>query len=148
MVAQTQLHPLQQAFLAEDALQCGYCTPGFLIEGISFCDLWRKKHGKVKPEREIIAEALSGHLCRCGAYEGIYRAIERTCLGEFDKQLPLAPRSDGLPKVKGTAKYTSDIQLEGMLHAVILRSPYGHARINSINFKKAKQHNYCRCKGQ
>src|SRR5690606_3550823 len=60
-------HPMQRAFAAHDALQCGYCTPGFVVEAAAFMDRWRAEHGTAEPSREQIAEALSGHLCRCGA---------------------------------------------------------------------------------
>ena len=64
------LHPIQKAFMVHDGLQCGYCTPGFIMGGIGFYNDWRKKHGTETPSKEHIAEALAGHLCRCGAYDG------------------------------------------------------------------------------
>src|SRR3954452_18957993 len=66
------LHPVQKAFMAHDALQCGFCTPGFVVEAAAFFDRWRAANGMTAPSREEIGAALSGHLCRCGAYEGIY----------------------------------------------------------------------------
>ena len=68
-------HPIQKAFMAHDALQCGFCTPGFVVEATAFHDRWRAAKGTAAPSREEIAAALSGHLCRCGAYEGIFRAV-------------------------------------------------------------------------
>ena len=70
-----RLHPVQKAFMAHDALQCGFCTPGFVVEATAFCDRWRAANGTATPSREEIAAALSGHLCRCGAYEGIVAAV-------------------------------------------------------------------------
>ena len=66
-----QLGPVQQAFMEEDALQCGYCTPGQVvnIEG-----LLRKTPD---PTLDQIREGVSGNLCRCGAYANIFRAAER-----------------------------------------------------------------------
>src|SRR5262249_46753302 len=78
------LHPVQRAFMAEDALQCGYCPPGFLLRASVFVDTWRNQHGDVAPDRDAIAAALAGHLCRCGAYEQIYAAVARACTGAFD----------------------------------------------------------------
>ena len=52
-----------------DALQCGFCTPGFVVEAVAFYENWRKTKGAVATTREEIGSALSGHLCRCGAYE-------------------------------------------------------------------------------
>ena len=65
-----RLHPLQQAFVAKGALQCGYCTPGILI---SACELLA---GGDVPSRETIREHLSGHYCRCTGYQAIVDAIE------------------------------------------------------------------------
>jgi xanthine dehydrogenase YagR molybdenum-binding subunit len=62
-----KLHPVQKAFMAHDALQCGFCTPGFVVESVAFHDRWRAAKGTAMPSREEIAAALSGHLCRCGA---------------------------------------------------------------------------------
>ena len=79
-----RLHPVQAAFVAWDALQCGYCTPGFVIEAVAFYDRWRGTRGMARPSRDEIAHALAGHLCRCGAYENIYRAVADACEGIFD----------------------------------------------------------------
>jgi xanthine dehydrogenase YagT iron-sulfur-binding subunit len=66
-----QLGAVQQAFMEEDAFQCGYCTPGQVvnIEG-----LLRKTPD---PTMEQIREGVSGNLCRCGAYANIFRAAQR-----------------------------------------------------------------------
>ena len=64
------LHPMQQAFIDHDALQCGYCTPGQIMAAVS-CVL--EGHAN-SPEQ--IREYMSGNLCRCGAYVGIVAAIE------------------------------------------------------------------------
>src|SRR5690606_29376384 len=79
-----RLHPVQAAFVAHDALQCGYCTPGFVVEAAAFYDRWRQEKGTQRPDRAEIARALAGHLCRCGAYENIYRAVADACAGVFD----------------------------------------------------------------
>jgi len=63
------LHPLQQAFIDHDALQCGYCTPGQIMAGIACI-----KEGHATSPAEI-REFMSGNLCRCGAYVGIVAAI-------------------------------------------------------------------------
>src|SRR5262245_4260603 len=68
-------HPVQRAFAAHDALQCGYCTPGLVVGAAAFTDRWRATHGDVAPTRSQIAQAMAGHLCRCGAYQNIYAAI-------------------------------------------------------------------------
>ncbi len=64
-------HPLQQAFLEEQAGQCGYCLSGILISAKALLDR------NPAPDRAEIARALDGHLCRCGAHRRIIRAVER-----------------------------------------------------------------------
>ncbi len=63
------LHPMQAAFVACDALQCGYCTPGQIMSAIGCVD-----EGRTGSDAEI-AESMSGNLCRCGAYPNIREAI-------------------------------------------------------------------------
>jgi aerobic-type carbon monoxide dehydrogenase small subunit (CoxS/CutS family) len=62
------LHPLQQAFIDHDALQCGFCTPGMLMALKGALD------AGVPPERAALAQAISGNVCRCGAYDHILEA--------------------------------------------------------------------------
>ncbi len=123
-----ELHPAQRAFLAHDGLQCGYCTPGFVTAASAFVDRWRAEHGDTEPTRHVIADALAGNLCRCGAYEGIYRAVAAACRGEHDEAGPSA-RVDGEAKVTGAAVYTADVFPQDGLHAVIVRSPIAAADI-------------------
>jgi len=66
-----ELHPLQQAFHEEHALQCGYCTPGMIIAA---ADLLRDNP---HPSDAQIREGLEGNLCRCTGYENIVRAVRR-----------------------------------------------------------------------
>ncbi len=131
------LHPVQKAFMAHDALQCGFCTPGFVVEAAAFCDRWRAAKGTATPSREEIAAALSGHLCRCGAYDGIYNAVAAACSGQFDGRDVAPPRVDARDKVTGAAKYTVDIRHEGQLEGVILRSPIPHGRIADLDLAPA-----------
>ena len=63
-------HPMQQAFLDHDALQCGYCTPGQIMSAVACV---AEGHAE---SREQIREYMSGNICRCGAYAGIVAAIE------------------------------------------------------------------------
>lgn len=65
------LHPMQQAFIDQDALQCGYCTPGQIMAAIACV-----KEGHVSTPDQI-REYMSGNICRCGAYVGIVAAIEQ-----------------------------------------------------------------------
>jgi aerobic carbon-monoxide dehydrogenase small subunit len=66
-----ELHPLQRAFHEEHALQCGYCTPGFIMAAVSLID----EHGTL--DEEEIRKGLEGNLCRCTGYHNIVKAIER-----------------------------------------------------------------------
>ena len=65
-----RLHPMQQAFIDHDALQCGYCTPGQIMAAVALVN-----EGNAT-SRERIREYMSGNICRCGAYVGIVAAIE------------------------------------------------------------------------
>ena len=65
-----RLHPVQEAFLAHDGLQCGFCTPGQIMSAIG---LIQEAQAGDEPER--VREGLSGNLCRCGAYRGITEAV-------------------------------------------------------------------------
>ncbi|MBZ8133127.1 (2Fe-2S)-binding protein [Afifella sp. IM 167] len=65
-----QLHPVQEAFIAHDGFQCGYCTPGQIMSAVG---LIAEGHAGDDPER--VRELMSGNLCRCGAYRGITEAV-------------------------------------------------------------------------
>lgn len=65
-----KLHPLQQAFIDHDALQCGYCTPGMIMTSVGLL----KKNSS--PSREEIVAGLEDNLCRCGAHKRIIEAVE------------------------------------------------------------------------
>jgi xanthine dehydrogenase YagT iron-sulfur-binding subunit len=69
LMEQGKLHPIQQAFVENDASQCGFCTPGFVVA----CKAMLDKHPDPTPE-DILHE-LSGNLCRCGTYAGIRGAV-------------------------------------------------------------------------
>lgn len=64
------LHPVQAAFIAHDALQCGFCTPGQIMSAVGLIE---EGHCGSDPER--VREGMSGNLCRCGAYAGIVDAV-------------------------------------------------------------------------
>jgi xanthine dehydrogenase YagT iron-sulfur-binding subunit len=65
-----RLHPVQEAFVANDGLQCGFCTPGQIMSAIGLI-----REGQAGDDQERIREGMSGNLCRCGAYRGITEAV-------------------------------------------------------------------------
>jgi nicotinate dehydrogenase subunit A len=65
------LHAVQQAFVDESAMQCGYCIPGFIMAAIGLLER------DARPSRDTVRQALSGNVCRCGTYLRIERAVMR-----------------------------------------------------------------------
>jgi xanthine dehydrogenase YagT iron-sulfur-binding subunit len=65
-----RLHPVQEAFIAHDGFQCGFCTPGQIMSAVALL-----REGDAGKEPERIREGMSGNICRCGAYAGITAAI-------------------------------------------------------------------------
>jgi len=70
------LHPLQQAFVEHGGLQCGYCTPGMIMNAVALL------RANPKPSREAIVKGMEENLCRCGAHQRIVAAIEDVARGK------------------------------------------------------------------
>ena len=68
-VGGAQLHPLQQAFVEGNAMQCGYCIPGFIMTSLALLER------EPRPSREQVREALAENMCRCGVYQRIEHAV-------------------------------------------------------------------------
>jgi xanthine dehydrogenase YagT iron-sulfur-binding subunit len=77
------LHPVQAAFIAHDAFQCGFCTPGQIMSAIGLI-----QEGQAGDDPERVREAMSGNLCRCGAYVGIADAVleAQKTLADLDRK--------------------------------------------------------------
>ncbi len=204
-----QLAPLQAAFVAHDALQCGFCTPGMVMS----CHALLRRNAR--PDEAEVRTAIAGNICRCGTYPKVFeaalaagataaasagapqgelpaRAAAPSAAGKAGNVSPVVggtaetdagkaqddgaglqartfqvglagalaarerktpasepppwdgsarlsvvgqkvPRIDGPEKVTGRARYCFDVQLPGMLHAALVRSPWAHARVRSVD---------------
>jgi CO/xanthine dehydrogenase Mo-binding subunit/aerobic-type carbon monoxide dehydrogenase small subunit (CoxS/CutS family) len=150
-----RLTPLQEAFAGRGAVQCGFCTAGMLMTAHA---LWVEQPA---PTREAVLHYLRGSLCRCTGYRKIVDAVcsmlpERASITASggrpqmasDVSEAAAPlrvvgrsvlRGDAVDKVTGRARYVTDLELPGMSHAQLLRSPYAHARIARIDVSRARE---------
>jgi CO/xanthine dehydrogenase Mo-binding subunit/aerobic-type carbon monoxide dehydrogenase small subunit (CoxS/CutS family) len=137
-------HPIQLAFAASGAVQCGFCTPGMIVRAKALLDK------KPSPSLEEIVAAIQPHLCRCTGYKKIFEAIEWAAAymrGEAASIKPTIdaatligqpiPRRDALSKATGVTLFADDFRVDGCTHMKIVRSPHHHARIKSINKTKA-----------
>ncbi|MBR6825434.1 MAG: (2Fe-2S)-binding protein [Oscillospiraceae bacterium] len=77
-----ELADIQQAFIDEAAIQCGFCTPGFIMSSVEILE-----SGKEYTDAEL-RKLLSGHLCRCTGYENIIRAVKKTMYKRLGKEMP------------------------------------------------------------
>ena len=76
-----ELSDIQQAFIDEAAIQCGFCTPGFIMTAVEILE-----SGKLYSDQEL-RKLLSGHLCRCTGYENILRAVKKTMYRRLGKEI-------------------------------------------------------------
>ena len=175
------LNAIQQAFIENGAIQCGYCTPAMVLVAKSLLDR------NPDPTEEQVRDALSGILCRCTGYVKPVQAILKAAAifrGEnnpTDLPAPMEwltpssskrdmdplttsdvktiampriwttpetktwstvghpePKVDAVKLVQGKPAFTADLEMRGMLYAKVLKSPFAHARITSIDTSKAK----------
>ncbi|MEV6009716.1 molybdopterin cofactor-binding domain-containing protein [Streptomyces sp. NPDC051976] len=126
-----RLHPVQQRFLDAQGFQCGFCTAGFLMTTAALDE----------DKLADLPRALKGNLCRCTGYRAIEDAVRGVKHAEEPGAGQAVGRSPGAPAgplvVTGTARYTFDVAVEGLLHMKLLRSPHPHARIRSIDTSRA-----------
>ena len=76
-----RLHPVQEAFIAHDGMQCGFCTPGQIMSAVGLI-----AEGQVGDDADLIREAMSGNICRCGAYAGITAAVQDAARAMNDEE--------------------------------------------------------------
>ncbi|WP_086823604.1 molybdopterin-dependent oxidoreductase [Streptomyces sp. NRRL B-24572] len=130
-----ELHPVQQRFLDAQGYQCGFCTAGFLMTTAALEAERDSAHDDGK--LDDLPRAFKGNLCRCTGYRAIEDAVrgvrhtERPCAGQAVGRNVGAPA--GPQVVTGTARYTFDVEVPGLLHMKLLRSPHPHARIVAID---------------
>ena len=138
-------HPLQTAFIKNGAVQCGYCIPGTLLTAKSLLD------GNPDPSREDIQQALSGNICRCTGYQPIIQAVQdaakeiqqqdSTAVVNQDQESEIIGgnpwREDSWEKVTGQTQYAEDIQIADLHHLAVLRSPFHHAKLISLEITEA-----------
>ncbi len=132
-------HPLQRAFMAHGAIQCGFCTPGAVMSAKALIDR------NPRPTRDEAARAMSGNLCRCTGYQKILDAVvhwdqppEPQLEGDHPVVGRNTPRIHGPELASGRAVFTDDIKLPGMLFGKILTSPHAHARIVRVDTSRAE----------
>ncbi|MFQ5594461.1 MAG: molybdopterin-dependent oxidoreductase [Anaerolineae bacterium] len=141
------LHPLQRAFVERGAVQCGFCTPGFIMTSKALLER------NPLPTDADIKAALKDTYCRCGCYVEIIDAVHAAA-GELagsdrDGRLPVSPkalnvvgrpvaRPDAVAKVTGQARFTDDFSFPDMLYGATLRAKYPHALIKSIDAHQAQ----------
>ncbi len=76
-----ELSDIQQAFIDETAVQCGFCTPGFILTALEILE-----SGKLYDD-DTLRKLISGHLCRCTGYENIFRAVKKTMYRRLGKEI-------------------------------------------------------------
>ncbi|HEX8374865.1 MAG TPA: molybdopterin cofactor-binding domain-containing protein, partial [Geminicoccaceae bacterium] len=124
--ASAHRHPVQEAFLAAGGFQCGFCTPGMIMTAAALD----------QGQRQDLGTALKGNLCRCTGYGAIRDAVAGIAHIERQSDDPCGaslPAPAGPDVVAGTARFTFDLAIPGLLHLKVLRSPHAHARIVSID---------------
>ncbi len=143
--AKGSLGPLQQAFKKHHALQCGFCTPGFLMTA----DALLRKSGPLTDAE--VRQAVSGNLCRCTGYQNIVDAIVEASGGRVAGMAQhesasaskfigaRVERAEDDELLSGKGVYVDDIDLPGMLHACVVRSVHARAKILRIDTTAAKR---------
>jgi selenium-dependent xanthine dehydrogenase len=144
------LHPIQTAFLAEGAVQCGFCTPGMVLAAKALLD------ANPDPTDDDIRHAFTGHLCRCTGYAAVIAAVRRAARAmRTGEEIALdmgtgagvvgrsVVRKDGPDKVRGAQVYGADLgvrgwpRLDGALHAAAVFSEHPYAEVLRVDTARA-----------
>ncbi|WP_030442608.1 molybdopterin-dependent oxidoreductase [Actinoplanes subtropicus] len=124
-------HPAQQAFLAAQGFQCGFCTAGLIMTTAALTE----------DQRADLPRTFKGNLCRCTGYRAIADAVAGVVNATTPEPGTAVGANLGAPAgpqvVTGTARYTFDLEVPGVLHMKVLRSPHAHARIAAISVEAA-----------
>ena len=134
-----RLDPLQEAFVAGDGPQCGFCTSGQLMAAKAVVS------ATPNPTENDVRQGMTGNICRCSNYNRYVAAVLGRPPERTTDRDPLSvvgrsrPRIDALERVTGAARYTGDVKLPGMAYARVLRSPHPHARITRIDTRRARE---------
>lgn len=131
------LHPVQQALVQNDAIQCGFCTPGMVLAALSLL----KQIPDPSPEE--VKQALSNNYCRCTGYVKIIDAVQDAAAvlrgAKAEPSGQAVPRKDAYNRVTGAERYAADMSLPGMLHGKIVWSSFPHARVLRLDTSRAEQ---------
>ncbi|MFJ4778054.1 molybdopterin-dependent oxidoreductase [Streptomyces sp. NPDC088762] len=134
-----ELHPVQQRFLDAQGFQCGFCTAGFVMTTAAL----EEEKGRTHDDGKLgdLPRAFKGNLCRCTGYRAIEDAVRGIKHAERPGAGAAVGKNLGAPAgpqvVTGTARYTFDVDVPGLLHMKLLRSPHPHARILAIDTSAA-----------
>ncbi|MFF4318653.1 molybdopterin-dependent oxidoreductase [Streptomyces sp. NPDC001568] len=136
-----ELHPAQRQFLDAQGFQCGFCTAGFLMTTAAL----QAEEGTAHDDGKLqdLPRAFKGNICRCTGYRAIEDAVRGVKHTETPEAGQAVGKSLGAPAgplvVTGSARYTFDVEVPGLLHMKLLRSPHPHARIVDIDTRDALQ---------
>jgi xanthine dehydrogenase molybdenum-binding subunit len=130
---------LAESFVRTGAVQCGFCTPGIAMRAAHLIDRG------LATDRDRVARALSGHLCRCTGYHRIIDAIQ---LAGSSETLPVTragrgvgdsgPRYRGIDQVLGQKDFVADMRVNGMLHGALVLSEHPRAKVVAIDGSAAE----------
>jgi carbon-monoxide dehydrogenase large subunit len=140
-----RLDALQAEFVRHHGVQCGFCTGGILMS------LTAALRDHPRPTEDEIRDTLAGHLCRCTGYQGMVDAVRSLVAGSPAPGPAPATRTPGggyvgapVPRredarlLTGRGTFVDDLEIPGVLHAAMLRSPHAHARVKRIDTTRAR----------